>query len=282
MASKIWTLVLTLFLTTPVLSNNLLRNHGFEDWIPGSQGQDSIPEYWNFSFLPGISGTLTRTDGYDGYGIRIDLLGNRLGYDLEFYQVISGGVVDSIYALSIKAKKNSGNPGIQFYSVWLDECEQEVGFPVASGIFGLGDDWEQFEMQAEKPQLPDDYPYEIVGLRFGIRIHKSISEVESVVLDNAFFGPIILNLRESKTRSKRLSYISAKGNVLQLEYGSGLSGMVKVEVYSIHGIKVREETLSLIGGSEKISFDIRELPPGVYVIVMVQDNFSEFFKLLKL
>ncbi len=164
----------------------------------------------------------------------------------------------------------------------MDECGQEVGFPVASGILGFGDDWEQFEIQAEKPQLPDDYPYEIVGFRFGIRIHKSISGVESVVLDNAFFGPIILNLVESKTRSIKRNYISAKGNVMQLEYGSSLSGLVKVEVYSIHGIKVREETLSLIGGSEKISFDIRELPPGVYVVVMVQDNFSEFFRLLKL
>ncbi|MGB9823736.1 MAG: T9SS type A sorting domain-containing protein [Candidatus Hydrothermia bacterium] len=258
---------------------NLLRNPGFEVWDTSSTGQDSIPSYWHF-FTRSVlcSGYVSKTMGYEGYGAGLVVIGDTSGYDASFYHYVNR--IDTLpfandtFLLYIRVKENSANIGGRFYCYWQDSAGVNVGAAVSSSYTSNSPDWQELYVTTARPG-PN-----AVTFKFDFRIYKYATSEDSIIVDDAYFGPLLVGIAEKTLLNASIP--SIVDNVLRMEF-SALNNMpLEVSIFSADGRKLNTLYSGSIAGTMVLSKDMSLYRKGVYFVVVNSGGMSRQYRVIKL
>jgi hypothetical protein len=272
--------VIGLALAVPLWAEgyNLLLNPGFELWDTSSTGQDSMPKYWYLYIRGtsvGVSGSVAKVPGYEGFGVKIAVVGDTSGYDASFYQYVNR--IDTLpfandtFLVSIWVKENSAGIRGRFYCYWQDS----VGHTVRKDSSDYSTDslvWQEISFKTVRPA-------DAVTYRYAFRIYKSGSAEDSIYLDNAYFGLLVLSASERVNFDLRVPEIVF--NSLPVEFSVNKALNINISLYGADGRKIRDLYSGMVNGTYKNEFSVKELKSGVYFVDVRGEGVNRQYKVIK-
>lgn len=257
---------------------NLIYNPGFEVWDTSSTGQDSIPRFWHFYTRSVLtSGYVAKTNGYQGFGAKIVVVGDTSGYDAAFYHYINRidtlPFADDTFLVYIRVKENSRNIGGRFWAYWLNSLGSIVGTAVSSSYTRDSSDWQEVYVKTVRPSS------EAVTFKFEFRIYKYSTVEDSIIVDDAYFGPLLLSVSES--RGLDLSIPTYFSSVLNLEFGEITPLEINLSLYDATGRFIRKLYKGRVV-TRNMSFDVSNLNRGVYFLFVESGAVRKIYRIIKL
>ena len=259
---------------------NLLLNPGFERWDTSSTGQDSMPKYWHLYIRGtggGVSGSVAKVPGYEGFGVKIAVVGDTSGYDASFYHYVNR--IDTLpfandtFLVSIWVKENSTNISGRFYCYWQDSAGNNVGSAVYSSYSANSSEWQEISVKTVRPGS------NAVTFKYEFRIYKYATTEDSIYLDNAYFGPLVVSASERVNFDLRVPEIVF--NSLPVEFSVNRALNINISLYGADGRKIRDLYSGMVNGTYKNAFSVKELKSGVYFIDVRGEGVNRQYKVIK-
>jgi hypothetical protein len=270
--------VIGLVLAVPLWAEgyNLLLNPGFERWDTSSTGQDSMPKYWHLYIKSGASGSVAKVPGYEGFGVKIAVTGNPSGYDASFYHFVNR--IDTLpfandtFLVSIWVKENSANISGRFYCYWQDSAGNTVRTD-SSRYSANASEWQEISFKTVRPADS------AVTFRYEFRIYKYATTEDSIYLDNAYFGVLVLSASERVNFDLRVPEIVF--NSLPVEFSVNRALNINISLYGADGRKIRDLYSGMVNGTYKNAFSVKELKSGVYFVDVRGEGVNRQYKVIK-
>ncbi len=112
-----------------------------------------------------------------------------------------------------------------------------------------------------------------------MRIYKSKTGPDSLILDEAYFGPTNLSIFEKSTFSCQIPPII--GGVLPVELSINKSSNLQISLYTTDGRRGRTFYEGTASGNMQSNFDVSKLEKGVYFVVVNVDGVSKNYRVIK-
>ncbi len=273
-------LVFLIGLLIPVLGygQNLLLNPSFESWDTSSTGIDSIPKFWHFFTRSSVvMGYVQKVPGFDGFGVQTVVIGDTSGYDAAFYHTVyridTLPFADDSLLLAIKVLENSNGISVRFYCYWKDSLGNNVGSAVQSSYSSDSPNWQELTVKTQRPSS------DAKNFRFELRIYKYTVNPDSLILDEAYFGPVTTSVREKSSFSCKVPAIASE--VLPVELSLSKPSNLVISLYTPDGRKVRTLYEGNVSGNMQSYFDVSRLERGVYFVVVNVDGISKNYRVIK-
>lgn len=279
---RFFVIILVVAFATPLWGQsavNLLRNPGFEVWDTSSTGQDSIPSYWHF-FTRSVlcSGYVSKTTGFGGYGVKLVVVGDTSGYDASFYHYVNR--IDTLpfandtFLVYIRVNENSANISGRLYCYWQDSLGANVGTAVYSSYSANSPDWQELYFNTVRPAS------NATTFKFDFRIYKYATSEDSIIVDDAYFGPLVVGIGEKTLVNA--SVPSFVDNVLRMEFFAVNNMPLEVSIFSADGRKLNTLYSGNIAGTMVLSKDMSLYRKGVYFVVVNSGGMSRQYRVIKL
>lgn len=258
---------------------NLLYNPGFEVWDTSSTGQDSIPRSWHFFTRSTLcSGYVAKVDGYQGFGAKLVVIGDTSGYDASFYHYINRidtlPFADDSFFVYIRAKENSANIGGRFYAYWQDSDGNIVGSAVSSSYTTNSPDWQEIYAKTVRPSSS------AVTFKFDFRIYKYATSEDSIIVDDAYFGPLMVSIFEKNNITTRIpSFVT---RVLPVEVFLKGHTTLDIYLYSADGKRITTLYSGATSGVLSMNYDLKDLKQGIYFVLIKSGDYIKNSKVIKL
>ncbi|MEO0247417.1 MAG: FlgD immunoglobulin-like domain containing protein [candidate division WOR-3 bacterium] len=234
---RLFSIVFLYMLVTisPINGQNLISNPGFEVWDTSSTGQDSMPRFWHF-FTRSVlcSGYVAKTNGYQGFGAKLVVIGDTSGYDASFYHYINRidtlPFADDTFLVYMRVRENSAKISGRFWAYWLNSSGNIVGSAVSSSYTVNSEDWQEVYVKTLRPS-------DGVTFKFEFRIYKYSSDEDSIIVDDAYFGPTIKDGEALSVIKKSFLLVKNKPDTLYLKYrNNGPSFINTVRIKYLHKV----------------------------------------------
>ncbi|MEO0258340.1 MAG: T9SS type A sorting domain-containing protein [candidate division WOR-3 bacterium] len=256
---------------------NLIYNPGFEVWDTSSTGQDSMPRFWHF-FTRSVlcSGYVAKTNGYQGFGAKLVVIGDTSGYDASFYHYINGidtlPFADDTFLVYMRVRENSAKISGRFYAYWLDSLGNPVGSAVSSSYTVNSEDWQEVYVKTLRPSGA-------VTFKFDFRIYKYSTDEDSIIVDDAYFGPFLSSVSEESRFD--LTIPKLVYSVLNLEFGQISPLEISLSLYDATGRFLQNLYKGRVV-SRSMSFDMSNLNRGIYFIFVESAAERKVYRIIKL
>ncbi|MDI6851611.1 MAG: hypothetical protein QMD82_06740 [bacterium] len=260
--------------------SNLLLNPDFESWDTSSVGQDSMPRFWHLSVRGtqgGVSANIKKVEGFEGFGAKLAVVGDTSGYDASFYHIVYGidtlPFADDTFLLSIMVKENSPNISGRFYCYWQDSIGNIVGSAVSSSYTTDSLDWQEVSLKTTRPDST------AVRFKFDLRIYKYSTVEDSIIVDKAYFGPLVVSVSERTSLDIKIP--STAVSTLPIEFSAIKPTKVDLFLYGVDGRKLSTLYSGLVSGVLRKEFSLGYLKPGVYFVVADAEGTRKQYRVIK-
>jgi hypothetical protein len=147
-----------------------------------------------------------------------------------------------------------------------------VGSAVYSSYSANSSEWQEISFKTVRPA-------NAVTFKYDFRIYKYATTEDSVYLDNAYFGPLVVSVSERVNFDLRVPEIVF--NSLPVEFSVNRALNINISLYGADGRKIGDLYSGMVNGTYKNEFSMKELKSGVYFVDVRGEGVNRQYKVIK-